>query len=202
MMGRPPLALGATEVEVVQPRNGFALTTGDGVEFILHPGGEVIVDEIREVVLEQMDHRDGGESRNQGLTLVPDIAAILDRLDDGGVGRWSADAARLEFLDQSRLGVSRRRLSGVIGGIDPFDTGVLPGGEPRQDFLLIGDLGARIVGTLDIGAEKAGEVDDLARGSEDRSAVIPGRCGRILTLVRTPRASRICEARVRFQINS
>ncbi len=36
-----------TEVEIMQPRDGFALTSGDGVEFVLHAGGEIIVDQIR-----------------------------------------------------------------------------------------------------------------------------------------------------------
>ena len=42
----------------LQIGNRLGLAAGDGVQVVLHAGGEAHVDEIREVVLQQVHHRD------------------------------------------------------------------------------------------------------------------------------------------------
>ena len=49
----------AAEVEVVQPVGTSLMTRGDLVEFVLHGGGEVVVDQAGEVLLEQAGDREG-----------------------------------------------------------------------------------------------------------------------------------------------
>ena len=47
------------EVEVVQPVRAVLVAGGDLVELILHGGGEVVVDQATEMLLEQAGHREG-----------------------------------------------------------------------------------------------------------------------------------------------
>ncbi len=65
----------------------------------------------------------------------------------------------------------------MIGGVDALDIRMLSDDEPRQELFLIGHLGAGVVGALDIGTEKTGEADDLARRGEDGGAILAGGCG-------------------------
>jgi hypothetical protein len=81
----------------------------------------------------------------------------------------------------------------VAGRLEAFDSQPLALDELRQDLLFVVLLGFGVVRAGDIGAVETGEGDDLARGCEGAS---------IRTWVRTPLASFICEARVRFQISS
>ncbi len=52
-----------TEVEVRQPRRAGGLAVGDAVEVFFHLGGEVVVDEVAEMALEQLDHGEREERR-------------------------------------------------------------------------------------------------------------------------------------------
>jgi hypothetical protein len=48
-----------TEVEVVQPVGAVFAAGGDLIEFILHRGGEVVVNQPAEVLLKQSGHGEG-----------------------------------------------------------------------------------------------------------------------------------------------
>ena len=101
------LGLLVTEVELLQPRDGFGGTAGDGVEFALHAAGVGVVDQVWEVLLEKPHDREGRKRRDQRGTLLPDIFAILDRADDRRIRRRSTDLELCEALDQRCLGVAR-----------------------------------------------------------------------------------------------
>ena len=79
------------------------------VQVVLDRGGEAVVDQPGEVRLQQPDHRERRPGRDERRALLPDVAAVLDRLHDRGVGGRAADAELLHRLDQRRLGVARRR---------------------------------------------------------------------------------------------
>ena len=104
------------EVEAAQPRHPLRLAPGDLVERVLHLRGELVVDELAEVPLEQRDHREREEGGHQRGALLEHVAAVEDRPDDARVGRRAADLAVFELLDQRRLGVPGRRPGGVLGG--------------------------------------------------------------------------------------
>ena len=98
----------AAEVEVVEPVGASLLAGGDRVELVLHRGGEVVVDQPAEMLLQQPDHGERHPRRHQRAALLVHVAAVLDGLDDRRVRRRPADAQILERLDQRRLGVARR----------------------------------------------------------------------------------------------
>ena len=111
---RPFLAVGA-EVEPAQPRHPAGLAPGDLVERLLHPRGEVVVDQVGEVPLQQRDHGERDERRHQRGALLEHVAAVQDRADDRGVRGRPADLPVFQLLDQRRLGVAGRRPGGVLG---------------------------------------------------------------------------------------
>ena len=73
---------------------------GDLVEVVLHPRRELVVDELREVLLEQLDDGEGEELRHERLALLAHVAAVEDRPHDRRVRRRTADAALLERLHE------------------------------------------------------------------------------------------------------
>ena len=64
------------------------------------------------------------------------VAALLDGGDDRRVGRGAADTALLQFLDQARFGVARRRLGEVLARIELDQLEVLAFLHFRQDVVL------------------------------------------------------------------
>ena len=68
------------EVELVQPRLEVLLALSDLVQLTLHGGRELIVDEVREVVLEQVHDGERPKRRNQRLSLLPHVATSVDGL--------------------------------------------------------------------------------------------------------------------------
>ena len=83
------------------------------VEVFLDAGGELVVDELVEVLLHQSDDGERSPRRHQRLALLPHVAAVLHGLDDRRPRRRPADAQLLEPLDQRRFGVAGRRRGGV-----------------------------------------------------------------------------------------
>jgi hypothetical protein len=101
----------------VEPRHPLLAAAGDLVEVVLHPGRELVVDQVGEVLFEQAHHGERVGGRDEGLALLPHVPAVLDRLHDRRVGRRAADAQLLERLHERGLGVARRRLGGVARGL-------------------------------------------------------------------------------------
>ncbi len=124
------------EVEALQPVDPRRSPPAIVVEFVLHAGGEAVVDQPGEVVLQQADHREGHQRRDERRALLPDVAAVLDRLHDRRVRRRAADAQLLHRLDQRRLGVARRR-RGACGPSASKSRGVerVAAGQLRQPLL-------------------------------------------------------------------
>ena len=69
-------------VEAPQPGDPVLLAGGDPVQVALHGGGEVVVDELGEVLLQQPGDGEGEPGGHQGLAAVVDVAAV----GDGGHG--------------------------------------------------------------------------------------------------------------------
>ena len=145
------------EVEVLQPVLLLALVAGDRVEVFLDAGGELVVDELVEVLLQQSDDGERGPRRHQRLALLPHVAAVLDGLDDRRPRRRPADAQLLEPLDQRRLGVARRRRGGVTVRGQRLDGDDVADGERRQQRLALVVAASLVVDRLDVHLPVAGE---------------------------------------------
>ena len=75
----------AAEVEVVQPVGAVLVARRDLVEFVLHGGGEVVVHQAAEMLLEKAGDREGHPRRDQRAALLMHVSAILDGFDDRGI---------------------------------------------------------------------------------------------------------------------
>ena len=68
MTSRVQPGLAVAEVEAPQPRDALLLAGGDPVEVVLHPRGEVVVDEPAEV---RSSSSTTANARNVGTSAVP-----------------------------------------------------------------------------------------------------------------------------------
>ena len=101
-------------VEAAQQRHPRPLAAGDLVQLLFHPGRELDVDVVAEMLDQQVGDDVGDRFGVEPALLDPDVAAVGDRRDRRGVGRRTADAVLLERLDQRRLGEARRWLGEVL----------------------------------------------------------------------------------------
>ena len=137
--------------------------------------------------------------RDQPALVDGDIFAVLQRLQRRRIGRGTADAEFFHLLDQRRFRVARRRLGGVLGGVDLVALERFAGADFGQAavFLVLGVL----VLLFGIGGEEAVEADDRADGAQRRACGAPFTAS-ISTVVRSISAGCIWLAMARFQIIS
>ena len=178
------------EVEAGEPVDPILLSGGDAVEVGLHGSGEVVVDQLGEVLLQQAGDREGEPGGHEGLAAVLHISAVRDRGHGGRIGRGTADLALLQGLDQGGLGVARRRGGLVAGGLGGQGGKIIAGTHRRQAHVLValgaglaagpgrpgrpggpsgpGGLGLVALGVapLLVGGEESAERDDGAGGGE------------------------------------
>ena len=158
-------AVGAEE-EAGQELRAVLLARGDTVQVALHRGREVVVDQVRQVLLEQACHGERQPRGHQVLAAVRHVPAVPDRLDGGRVGGGTADAELLHGLDQRGLRVAARGLGLVAVG----------GGLGQGRGIALGDVGqgllrvvlfrvvTALVATLLVGQAEARGGDNRARG--------------------------------------
>ena len=91
---------------------------GDLVELFFEAGGEIIFDIAGEEAFEERDDDAALVFGNEALLVDAHIAAVLQDLQDGGVGRRPADAEFFHALDQGGFRKARRRLGEMLGGLD------------------------------------------------------------------------------------
>ena len=161
--------------------------------------GEVVVDEPGEVLLEQVDDREGEERRHERRAALEDVAAVEDRADDRRVGGRPADAALLERLDEARLGVARRRRGRVALRVELTRRRARrPCFEVRERALLLAVLRV-VVAASSYAARKPRNVITRAGGGEldvapgRRRCAEPQRDGQ--HRARRPSATRSCASR-------
>src|SRR5579884_2929651 len=164
------------EVEAAEPRAAPLLAARDAVEVVLHACGELVVDEPAEVLLEQVDDREGEELRHERLSLPAHVAAVDDRAHDRRVRRRPADAALLERLDERRLRVARRRRRRVSLRLERGRGELVADRERRQLPLLVARR-LLLVPALLVGEQEAAEGDHRAGGAELDAPAVAGRRG-------------------------
>ncbi len=127
-------------------------------------GGEIVFDVAREEVFQERDHDAALVFAVQALLLEPDVAAVLQHLQDRGIGRGTADAELFHALDQGGFGEARRRFGKMLGdgeilALQRF--ALAHGGEAARVLVV-----AVVVAAFLIEREEAVEFDHLAGGAQ------------------------------------
>ena len=155
------------EVELAQHLHPVGATAGDLVEELLHPGGEGVVDQVREVFLEQPGDGECQPGRDQRGPLLVHVVPGRDGADDRGVRRRSADVEFLELRHQRGFGVAGRRLGLVAGGGHLVGGELLSLGQSRESGLgIVGALATTLLDRLHVRLEEAVEGDGAPRRDE------------------------------------
>ena len=166
------VALVVAGPEALQHAQAVLAPVRDLVEHALELGREGVVDQPAEVLLHEPHDAEGDPRRDQRGALLVDVPAVLDRVDDRGVGGGATDLALLELLDQAGLGVARGRLGLVAAGDELVRQDRVALGEVGELGLLVVALGRRVLVGLDVRLEEPVERDRAAGCRElDRAAV-------------------------------
>ncbi len=105
-------------VELVEHLRHLFLAGGDVVELVFHLGRELEVENLGKLIDQEVGHRHSQVGRVEAPLFLLDVAAILDRLDDGGVGAWAADGLFFKGLDERGLAVAGRGLGEMLGRVE------------------------------------------------------------------------------------
>ena len=147
------------------------LVVGDAVELLLEAGGEIVFHVAGEEAFEERGQHPPLVLGHQPLLLDAHVAAVLEYLQDRGVGRGPADAELLHALDQRGFRVARRRLGEMLAGVDLALGEALSGAHLGETAALL--VGRDVVLALLIERQKAVElhhrpgraqIDDTPRG--------------------------------------
>src|SRR5438046_952641 len=82
--------------ELVERRGPLLLAARHRIQLVLHGGGEAVLDVAMEVLGEEAMDDLADVGRHEALAVHLDVLAVLQRRDDGRVGRGPADAVRSE----------------------------------------------------------------------------------------------------------
>ena len=105
-------------IEVLQHRLPGELALLNLVEFLLHRGRELDVEDVGEPVHHDPGYRAAQGSRGEAPRLYFNVVAVPQSGDNGAISAWPADTQLLQFLHQARLAVPRRRLGKMLMGHD------------------------------------------------------------------------------------
>ena len=94
------------------------LVVGDAVELLFEVGGEIVFDIALEEALQEPTTTRPLSSGIKPLLVDAHIAAVLQHLQDRGIGRGPADAELFHALDQRGFRIARRRLGEMLRGVD------------------------------------------------------------------------------------
>ena len=139
------------------------LTFADAVQLGFEFGGEVVVDILPGVVHQEAAHQLANARWREALFLQHHVFAVLQGLDDAGVGRRAANAELLQRLHQAGFGVTRRRLGEMLLAVETVDWQRFALDQGRQTGVALVGL---VVFVFQIHRHEAGEHEGLARCAE------------------------------------
>ena len=179
-LGNPQLRRLANRRREIAPEAGqeiFVITSAraDVIQLPFEVRGEFIAN----IGAEEIQQEDGDNPAfilwNQAVLVFADIFAILNRRHDRRIGGRPANAQFFHFLDQRRLGITRRGLGEVLLGRD-----VLLG-----DRVALHDLGQALVVVIDhviapflIHPQEAVKRHHLACGAQHNLTIVRGQIDR------------------------
>ena len=141
------------------------LTRRHFIKFVLKARREVILHILFEVVRQEDSDQTAFVLRDQATFILGHIIAVLNRGHDRGIGGRATDAQLFHLFDQSRLGVTRRRLGEVLLWQNLFLVGLVASSEERQTFIVV--IHNAIVAAFFVNGDEAFEQNDLTRGTQD-----------------------------------
>src|SRR5437773_5530843 len=139
--------------EIAHHRDPLGLAPGDAVEIELHARGESVVDDVREVLLQEVGDDEAGVFRHERAALLADVLAAGEGRDRRRVRRGAVDAVLLERLHQRGLGVAGRRLREVLRRVETEELQILA----RCDLGQRSDLLLGLIGALGVHADESVE---------------------------------------------
>src|SRR5690348_15227634 len=104
----------------------------DFVKLVFEARGEADVEDVLETLDEQVADFFAEERGGELPLILVHVFALNDGGNNRGVSGRPADALFLEFLDERRFGVARRRLGEMLLGADFFEAQALAFGDARQ----------------------------------------------------------------------
>ena len=154
--------LGGARLEIaperLQHRLPFSPPAGYLVELVLKPRGEVVTHIALEKALKERRHQPPRFLGEEAVLLDPNVFAVLQRLDDRGIGRWTPNPELFQALDQRCFRKTRRRLREMLFGRDALLGRRIALAQPRQAARI---LVLRVVRTFFVEREIAGKQHDL-----------------------------------------
>ena len=157
--------------EFFEQRDPLLLASRDGIEFVLEPRREIVVDVLGEIVCQELVDDTANIRRDEPFLVHRDVFAILQGRDDGCIGRGSADAVFLERLDEACLVVAWRWLGEVLFGTDREEIDLFAFPEGWQQLFVPAPPGGVIL-ALEIDAHETGFRDGRAAGA--KNALVTG----------------------------
>src|SRR4029077_2720086 len=145
--------------EILQHLFPGNLVVRDAVELFFEAGGEIVFDVAREEIFKERNHDAAFVLAMQALLFKPDIAAVLQHLQNGSVGRRPADTELFHSFDERGFREARWRFGKMLGnGEFPALEGfaLAHGGKPAAVLVLF------VVMTFLVKREEAVELDHLA----------------------------------------
>ena len=167
------VGLSVAKVKAVEPVRTILRAGGNGVQLIFHGRGEVIIHQLGEVFLQEAHHGEGHPRGYQGVTARDHVAAVLDRLDNGGIRRRAPDAQVLHLFHQAGFGIARRRVGGVAFCRDLFGLQIAAFLQVRQAVLAL--LARILVGAVSLQETREGNGAAGCRELDIIGAIIRGR---------------------------
>ncbi len=191
--------------EVAQHVAPGDLVVRDQIELFLERGGEIVLDVFGEEAFQERDDDAAAVLRIEPALVEPHILAVLEHLQDRGIGRRPADAEFFHALDEGGFRIARRRLGKMLGRGDRALGEVFAGAHCGQAAgLLVVEI---LVAAFLVEREEAVEFHHGARRAQVQQLLpSPLAGGRVVaaisTVVRSSSANSIWLAMVRSQINS
>ena len=176
------------------------------VELVFERGGEAVLDVLVEMLGQEAADDLADVRRDEPAVVHVDVFAILERRDDGGVGRGAADAVLFERLHERGFGEARRRLGEVLVAvhIEKSDhVAFFHGGQEAIVFV----FRFAVVDVFLVHGHVAGFHQRRAVGAQHVAAGAIRRAsacllGSMSTATVSNNACDICEATARFQMSA
>ncbi len=150
--------------ERAEHRLPLLLTPGNGVQFVFHAGGEAVIHIALEMIGQKTTDHPSEIGGAEAALLDGDIFAVLQGLNNAGIGGWTADAIGFQGFNQGGIAITGGRVGKVLLGINAKHLRFIAGIKGRQNtvaFVLV-----TVIFAFLIDGHEAGKGDGGAVGTQ------------------------------------